>query len=184
MSTVETERLILRPWTADDGDALAAIFAHPAVWWYPFGRGLSREASDRLLDRQLRHWETHGFGLWAAELKGEGTLIGYIGLAVPDWLPEVLPAVEVGWRLHPDHWGMGLATEGGRASLRYGFEALGLDRIIAIVQPANTASGRVVEKLGFRHWRSTRDPERGVDLEVHEMTRADWEAPPSRPSAP
>jgi len=61
--------------------------------------------------------------MWAAELKDDARLVGFIGLAVPRWLPEVLPAVELGWRLHPDEWGRGLATEGGRAALRYGLGA-------------------------------------------------------------
>ncbi|HEX8770110.1 MAG TPA: GNAT family N-acetyltransferase, partial [Acidimicrobiales bacterium] len=68
MSTVETERLVLRPWSPTDIERLAAVFADPEVWRYPFGRGLSRAESERFLDRQLQHWETHGFGSWAAEL--------------------------------------------------------------------------------------------------------------------
>lgn len=175
MTAIETDRLILRPWTHGDADALALIFAQPAVWHYPFGRGLTRDESDRLVHTQLQHWATHGFGLWAAELKRERTLIGYVGLAVPEWLPQVLPAVEVGWRLHPDHWGQGLATEGGRASLQHGFEALSLDRIISIMQPENTASAHVAQRLGMRHWKTTHDPKRAVELHVHELRRTDWE---------
>lgn len=176
MSVVLTERLRLRPWNAGDADALADIFAQPPVWYYPFCRGLSREESDRFLRHQFDHWATHGFGSWAAELEAEKVLIGYIGLAVPTWLPEVLPAVEVGWRLDPRHWGKGLATEGGRASLRHGFEELGLDRIISILQPENTASARVAHKLGMRHHSSVKDRQRGTHLEVYEVTRTDWEA--------
>ena len=176
MSTVETERLRLRPWAADDLDALSAVFAEPAVWHHPFGRGLTREETERFLDRQLRHWETHGFGVWAAEPRTERRLIGYIGLAIPFWLPEVLPAVEVGWRLHPDHWRRGLATEGGEASLRYGFEHLALDRIISIFTPDNAASGRVMAKLGMQDHLTTEDPGRGITLVVREITRATWQA--------
>ncbi len=178
MSVVLTERLRLRPWSAGDAEALAAIFAQPDVWYYPFCRGLSRQESDRFLQHQLDHWATHGFGSWAAELEGEQALIGYIGLAVPTWLPEVLPAVEVGWRLEPRQWGKGLATEGGRASLRHGFEEMGLSRIIAILQPENAASARVVAKLGMRHHGNVKDRQRGTHLEVYEMTRDDWHARP------
>lgn len=174
MTTVETERLRLRGWAADDLDALAAIFAEPAFWHHPFGRGLSRDETERFIDRQLDGWATQGFGLWAAELREEGVLIGFIGLTVPQWLPEVLPAVEVGWRLHPAHWGRGLATEGGRASLEYGFEALGLDRIISIFTPANVASGRVMDKLGMTPFLTTTDPERDIPLEVRAITRGVW----------
>ena len=172
---VETERLLLRRWTEDDLDALTATFAEPELWRYPFGRGLTPEESERFLRRQLDHWEEYGFGVWAVELRAEPGLIGYIGLAVPHWLPQVLPAVEVGWRLHPVYWGRGLATEGGRASLRYGFETLDLDRIIAILMPENLASARVTDKLGMSDALTTWDDERGVQLVVREITRGAWE---------
>ena len=174
MTTVETGRLLLRPWVEDDLDPLAAIFAEPAFWRYPFGRGFTREETEQFLERQFDHWAAHGFGSWAAELKDGHRLIGYIGLAIPTWLPQVMPAVEVGWRLHPDHWGRGLATEGGRASVRYGFEELGLERIIAIVMPENVASRRVMAKLGMAKVSFTRDAERDVALEIHEITGKAW----------
>ncbi|MFN2606343.1 MAG: GNAT family N-acetyltransferase [Acidimicrobiales bacterium] len=176
MAAVETERLTLRPWSPADIDDLAAVFAEPAVWRYPFERGLSRLESEEFLHRQLEHWAANGFGSWVAELKADRRLIGYIGLAIPSWLPHVLPAVEVGWRLHPDYWGRGLATEGGRASLRYGFQTLGLDRIISIFTPDNIVSGRVMEKLGMRDCLATTDAARGVRLLVREINRSEWEA--------
>ena len=171
---METDRLLLREWAEDDLDELAAVFADPAVWHYPFRRGLTREESERFLERQMDHWATHGFGTWAAEVRGDGRLAGYIGLAIPEWLPQVLPAVEVGWRLRPELWGRGLATEGGEASLRYGFHELGLDRIIAIVMPDNAGSLRVTAKLGMVVAQETWDAEREVPLLVHEITREAW----------
>ncbi len=178
VTVVETERLRLRPWAPDDVEPLAAVFAIPAVWRYPFGRGLTREETERFLQRHLRHWEADGFGSWAAELRGTRELVGYVGLTTPTWLPEVMPAVEVGWRLHPAHWGQGLATEGGRASLRHGFEELGLDRIIGIFVPENVASGRVMEKLGMKPFLTTTDPysARRGPLEVRAITAAAWRA--------
>lgn len=173
---METERLRLRPWRADDIEPLAALFAEEAVWWYPFGRGLTRGESERFLDRQMKHWETHGFGLCAAELKEDSELIGFVGLSVPAWLPEVLPAVEVGWRLHPAHWGRGLATEGARATLRHGFDGLGLDRIISIYMPDNVASGRVMTKLGMHDCLVTKDPTHGYTIQVREITADQWRA--------
>jgi RimJ/RimL family protein N-acetyltransferase len=168
---VETERLVLRQWAADDLEALAAVFAAPSFWHFPFRRGLTHEETERFLERQLHDWATHGFGSWAVEVKGDGRLAGYIGLSIPNWLPQVLPAVEVGWRLHPDYWGRGLATEGGRASLRYGFEEHDLDRIISIAMPENVASLRVMEKLGMTEALRTWDAERDVSLVVHEIRR-------------
>jgi RimJ/RimL family protein N-acetyltransferase len=168
---VETERLVLRRWSTDDVDALAAVFAEPAFWHFPFRRGFTRDETEQFVERQLEHWATHGFGMWAVELKADGRLAGYTGLAIPTWLPQVLPAVEVGWRLHPDHWGRGLATEGGAASLRYGFEKLGLDRIIAIAMPDNVASLRVMAKLGMVEALQTWDAERNVPHVVYEVMR-------------
>jgi len=176
MEAVETERLRLRPWRPDDIEPLAELFAEPAVWKYPLRRPLTRVESERFLDRQIRHWEDHGFGMWAVERKGQEELVGYLGLAVPVWLPQVLPAVEVGWRLHPDCWGRGLATEGGRASLRHGFDVLQLDRVISIFEAENVASGRVMTKLGMSDWLVTDDPRHGVTLHVREITRDQWRA--------
>jgi len=174
VETVETDRLLLRPWRPDDVDALAALFAEPTMWWHPFRRGLTQEETERFVERQTEHLATHGFCMWAAEGKGERRLIGYIGLMVPAWLPEVLPAVEVGWRLHPDHWGRGLATEGGGACLHQGFEMLGLDRLISIFEPENVASGRVMAKLGMRDFLTTKDPGHGRPLQVREITAEQW----------
>jgi RimJ/RimL family protein N-acetyltransferase len=184
VDTVETERLLLRPWRPDDVEALVPLFAEPAMWWHPFRRGLTRDETERFVERQIRHRETHGFGMWAAQLRDGGDLIGIIGLAVPVWLPEVLPAVEVGWRLHPSAWGRGLATEGGQASLQHGFDVVGLDRIISIFDPDNVASGRVMAKLGMRDCLLTTDPGHGGPVQVTEIGREQWRSQqrPGRPS--
>lgn len=172
--TVETERMLLRPLRPDDIDPLAVLFADPAVWRYPVGRGLTREESKLFLERQISRRETDGFAMWAAELKESNELIGFIGLSVPVWLPEVLPAVEAGWRLTPRCWGRGLATEGARASVRYGFDVLALDRIISIYMPDNEASGRVMTKLGMRDWLITKDPTFGHTIHIRAITVDEW----------
>jgi RimJ/RimL family protein N-acetyltransferase len=101
-------------------------------------------------------------------------MIGWAGLAVPHFLPEVLPAVEVGWRFTESSRGRGLATEAGAAALRWGFTAGGLDRIVSIYEPANVASGRVMERLGFAPRLTTTGP-RGEEVVVMELTRQRWE---------
>jgi RimJ/RimL family protein N-acetyltransferase len=174
MDEVETARLLLRRWRPEDGDALRRVFAKPDVWWFPFQRGLTAEESDGFLARKLLEWETRGWSQWAAIEKESSTLIGFIGLNPPAFLPEVMPAVEVGWRLDPDYWGRGLATEGGRAAIDAGFEVLGLDEIVSIYEPENVASGRVMEHLGMVHDRDTVHPERGLPLRVYKLRREDW----------
>lgn len=181
---IETERLLLRPWTRGDRGEHARLFADPDVSRYPWGRGLTADEAAAGHARLVDHWDQHGFGYHAAVLRATGDLIGTVGLGTPDFLPEVMPAVEVGWRLHPDHWGAGLATEGARASLEVAFGRLDLDRVISVIEPANEASWRVAERLGMRLERETRTPEIAttveelppVDVLVYEITDDTWRA--------
>jgi RimJ/RimL family protein N-acetyltransferase len=150
LGAVTTSRLELRPVHESDVDSLATVFAKPEVWHFPYGRGLDRDETEAFVRAQLGQWATVGFGLWVARLRDGGAVVGFIGLSVPTFVPEILPAVEVGWRLDPAHWGHGLATEGARAALREGFEVLGLAEICSLPQSANPASWRVCERLGMR----------------------------------
>lgn len=98
----------------------------------------------------MRNWADRGFGPWAAVLGDADRIIGYVGLAVPEFLPEILPAVEVGWRLHPESWGHGYATEGAAAALDEAFTTLGLDEVCSLPQAGNPRSVRVAERLDMR----------------------------------
>jgi RimJ/RimL family protein N-acetyltransferase len=120
-------------------------------------------------------WETEGFGVWAAVERASGSMVGYVGVSVPTWLPEVLPAVEVGWRLAPASRGKGLATEGAVAALDFGFETLGLDSVISVTGPGNVASWRVMERLGMRLGRRVMHPTFNVALVVYEITAGAWQ---------
>src|SRR5262249_33667778 len=90
-------------------------------------------------------YAVHGFGRWAVILKETGRLIGFNGLKYLDELGEV----DLGYRFLPEYWGRGLATETGLPCVQYGFEKIGLKRILGLVDPPNKASSRVLEKLGF-----------------------------------
>jgi RimJ/RimL family protein N-acetyltransferase len=166
--TVETERLLLRAWRPDtDLARLGALCADPQVMRFiGTGSALMAGEAGALLATITRHWADHGYGLWAVEVKREaggrrGELVGFAGLAIPSFLPAVLPAVECGWRLTRPWWGRGLATEAARASVAWGRERLGLERVLSIIMPGNTRSIRVAEKLGMR---------RGRDR-IHPLTR-------------
>src|SRR5215210_3304085 len=125
MREIETFRLRLRTWREDDLDPYARICADPEVMRYLSGP-MTREQSEQQISEFVRHWEERGFGLWAVEEKLSSAFIGFIGLLYhEDWL-EGEHRTEVGWRLDCPLWGRGLATEGAMASLRYGFEELGL----------------------------------------------------------
>lgn len=144
-----TPRLLLRCWRAEDREPFARLNADPRVMEY-LPAVLTRMESDRLLDAIEAHFERHGFGLWAAELRETGTCIGYVGLSLATFEAHFTPAVEIGWRLAAEHWGRGLASEGGREVLRFGFAALLLEEIVSFTAEANLRSRRVMEKLGMR----------------------------------
>jgi len=150
MDALKTERLILREWRASDREPFAAMNADPrAMEFLP--AVLSRRESDLLVDRIEKHFQQHGFGLYAAELCANHAFIGYIGLAVPSFQARFTPCVEIGWRLSAAHWGRGLATEGAREVVRHAFEVLQLDSLVSFTVPANSRSRRVMEKLGMTH---------------------------------
>jgi RimJ/RimL family protein N-acetyltransferase len=144
---LETERLRLRQWRAEDVQALMEIYARPEVEEQLGPYDLAETGAQ--IDRFARQWREEGFSHWAAEDAATGTLIGRIGLLRHhDW-PESKSPVEVGWTLHPDQWGRGLATEGGRAAMQCWFDLLLDPQLISITRPANTRSRAVMERLGL-----------------------------------
>ena len=171
--TLLTPRLVLRPFEAEDLPALVALHAEESFWWYPLRAAMSEEDTAEFLTRVLARYESDGFGIEALIDRAAGTMIGWAGLAVPHFLPEILPAVEVGWRLAGPWRGRGLATEAGSAALEFGFTTGGLECIVSIYEPENAASGRVMERLGFTHRLSTTGP-RGEEVVVMELARARW----------
>jgi RimJ/RimL family protein N-acetyltransferase len=172
--TLTTPRLVLRPFVSDDVEELAPIHAEESFWWYPLRAGMSKVETAGFLERVMARYESDGFGIEALLDRDSGAMIGWAGLAVPHFLPEILPAVEVGWRLATAWRGRGLATEAGAAAVEFGFTTGGLDRIVSIYEPENVASGRVMEHLGFTHALSTTG-QRGEEIVVTELERARWE---------
>jgi RimJ/RimL family protein N-acetyltransferase len=147
---IETARLLLREWRSSDREPFARLNADPRVMEY-FPARLSREQSDSLVDRVEAHFAKHGFGPFAAELRESGDFAGFVGLSIPPFEALFTPCVEIGWRLDAAYWGCGLATEGARAVMNYGFETLGLREIVSFTVPTNVRSRRVMEKLGMAH---------------------------------
>ncbi len=164
--SIETRRLTLRPFTLDDLDRLAAILADPDVTRYlPGGNPRTREQTEKTLRFIIGHWEQHGFGWWAVTDKASQKLIGWCGLKFIDTTNEV----EVLYLFARPHWGQGYATEAATASLRYGFEELELERIMALAVPENTASRCVMEKLGMRYVKTA--VYYNLDLAVYALAR-------------
>ena len=173
MTEIETDRLLLRRWRKDDLDAYARICADPEVMRYMARGPLTRGEAEAQISRFEKGWEMRGFGMWAAEEKGSGELVGRIGLLYHEDWPEH-DKTEVAWLLDRSRWGRGLATEGALASLRHGFEELGLERIISVTLPQNVASRRVMEKAGLTMRGETRW--RGFDVVWYAIDRREWEA--------
>lgn len=171
--TLHTERLVLRAFRPADRAPFAALNADPeVVRWVGSGAPLSRAASDELVDGIEEHWRARGFGLWAVEERRGGAFVGFAGLAVPWFLPAVLPAVEVGWRMARGAWGRGYATEAGASALRHAFGERRLAEVIATIFPENARSVRVAEKLGLRFTGLRLHPAARRDIRIYRTGEA------------
>ena len=170
--------MLLRRFERSDLDGLAAVFANQQVWQFPYGRAFTRAETSTFIDAQIREWDEQGFGCWIAIDKTAMRPIGYVGLSVPMFLPEILPAVEVGWRFDPAHWGQGLASEGARAALHEGFETMGLREICSLPQSTNPASYRVCERIGMSYARTVECPATdrrdALDARMYTMSSQQW----------
>jgi RimJ/RimL family protein N-acetyltransferase len=154
---VRTERLLLRPFEASDLAPFAALNVHPRVV-ETLGSTPTRVESDAMVERYGAELAREGWGFWAVEVVGGAPFIGMVGLhRVAPTLP-CAPAVEAGWRLHPDWWGHGYATEAASASVRHGLTTGELTEIVAFTAAINHRSQAVMERIGMR-----RDP--GADFD-------------------
>jgi RimJ/RimL family protein N-acetyltransferase len=142
---LETDRLMLRQWAAADLEPFCALCSDPRVMQFVGnGQPWSRQQAAAFIDRALAQSREHGYCQWALVHKEAGAVIGFCGFVPAE------RGAEIGWRLASDYWGHGLATEAARAVIRYGFEKLRFERLLATVQTGNRASLRVMEKLGMQ----------------------------------
>lgn len=148
LPTLETERLILRPFRMDDVDAWFEINKDPEVTKYTGDGGVQSksEIERRIRDHVLADYSKHGFGRWAVIFKATNELIGFAGLK---YMPD-MEVVDLGYRFKTDYWGKGLATEASKHCIAFGFDDLGLERIHAYVLPDNKGSIRVLDKMNFQ----------------------------------
>ncbi|HCW16715.1 MULTISPECIES: GNAT family N-acetyltransferase [Achromobacter] len=145
---VETPRLVLRQWRADDRKPFAEMNADPRVT--EFLMPLTAPESDALASRLAAGIDEHGWGLWAVEAPGVAPFVGFVGIKpMPPALPFA-PGVEIGWRLAWPFWGRGYASEAAWAALRVGFEQVGLAEIVAFTAVGNQRSRAVMARLGMR----------------------------------
>ena len=171
MAEIETDRLHFRKLTWQDLDDLARIYQDPEVMKYRLHpKPATREQTQEMLEKILSHWQRYNFGRWAAICKRNQQLIGHCGLEVLAGTSEV----EVNYLLDRTYWGKGLATEAARAVLRYGFQKLSYDRLIAVAKPENIPSRRVMEKIGMQYEKNVEYY--GVDWVYYALNRDQWKS--------
>jgi len=154
--TLRTKRLLLRPWRHHDREAFAALNADPRVMeWFP--EPMTSAESNAFADRIEAHFRDTRWGLWAVEIPDADPFIGFVGLSPSDSTLGY-PSVEIGWRLAAAHWGRGYAPEAAVEALRFGFDELHLDEIVAFTSVGNAKSRRVMAKIGM-----TRNPDDDFD---------------------
>ena len=156
--SIKTGRLLLRRWRDDDVEPFAGMCSDPEVMRY-IGSGATRThaQAQASIEAYERGWAENGFGLFAVERLEDRSFLGFTGLSVPIFLPEIMPAVEIGWRFVRQSWGNGYATEAALAVLDFGLRKRGLSEIVSIYQAENHASGRIIQKLGMHFDRETID---------------------------
>jgi len=145
----ETQRLLLVPWTEEYFDDFARVLRDPdAMRFISGGAPLPLETIRSVTQRSRAMWDEHGYGPWAAVDKQTGRWVGRIGLnLLADWPgPDKW---EVGYELAPEFWGRGLATEGAREAIRFGWASTPLPQIISATAVEHLASRRVMEKCGL-----------------------------------
>jgi len=151
LDRIVTERLIGERPAAENADELCVLMLHPDVlrttWYDPAPATRSHIVAK--LAGDIEHWNRYGFGPWLVRDRSQGELVGRGGLK--HTTATGVDEVEVGWSIHPDRWGEGLATELARASMRAAFDVLGLDGVIAYTANDNVASWRVMEKAGMEY---------------------------------
>ncbi|HKV41931.1 MAG TPA: GNAT family N-acetyltransferase [Blastocatellia bacterium] len=169
MTTLTTERLVLRPWRSDDFEEYARIHSDPEVMRYVGdGQPLTRANAWRNLAMIIGHWTLRGFGLWAVEERSSGRLAGRAGFYQPDgW-----PGFEAGWLLAREFWGKGYATEAAREALKYAFTGMERSHVISLIYPDNARSIKVAERLGERLEGSVM--ESGHEVLVFGIDKSDW----------
>jgi RimJ/RimL family protein N-acetyltransferase len=172
MVTLQTDRLTLRMLCEADLEAYAEMCADVEVMRHVGdGQPLARPMAWRNLAMMVGHWSLRGYGLWAAEERSSGVLVGRIGF----WNPEGWPGFELGWMLRRAFWGRGYATEGAREALRFALMQLGQPQVISLIHPENAASIRVAQRLGERLLGPTEVM--GRPALVYRITHEEWETP-------
>ncbi len=137
---------------------------------------VDRASTVAIVTRARQAWAEQGFGMLSVITRDGGEYAGWVTLAVPRFLPQILPSVEIGWRFRRASWGRGYATEAAAPLLAFAFAEVGLDRVVSIRHPDNDRSGRVMEKLGLHFVEEAVVPGHGTRVVVNAVTREEYAA--------
>jgi len=145
---IETDRLVLRRFEPGDARFVLGLLNEASFIENIGDRGVRSldDARAYLEQGPLAMYRQHGFGLWCVQRRSDGEAVGMCGLLKRD----ILPDVDLGYAFLPAYWGQGFAFEAAAATLRHAALCFGLTRVVAVVSPGNSASIRVLEKLGMR----------------------------------
>ncbi|TRD11381.1 GNAT family N-acetyltransferase [Erythrobacter insulae] len=177
---LETQRLILRDWRADDWPGFWQSTNTPAVMRW-LGGVLDQPKMAAARARLESYRTDHGHTFWAIERKQDGAILGFCGLKRSNQAGGPIGMMEVGWRLREDAWGHGYAKEAAAQSLAAAFDRFGADEVIAMTVEGNAPSWGLMKRLGMRRRadldfeNSDFDPETGVII-VYSIDRAAWES--------
>lgn len=171
--TIETPRLILRPWRAGDIDAFAAMMQEPETARYitSDGKPQDRNLAWRTMAMIVGHWQLRGFGMFVIEEKGTGAFVGRAG----PWMPEGWPGFEIGWGVRHGFRGKGYASEAAYHAGLWAFDAFKPERVISCIHVDNAPSMRVADRLGETRYAETLLF--GLPHKIFSATRDQWRAP-------
>ncbi len=169
---IETKRLILREFNMMDAEAMFAFGSNLEVSKYTGEAPLKslEEANHIIANVSMRDYVKYGFGRWAVIYKPDDILIGFAGLK---FLPE-FNETDIGYRFLPEYWGKGIATECSLEIIKYGFNNLGLNKIIGIASPENIGSWKVLEKIGLKFYKRDKYDEEGEICNWYKVEKKEW----------
>lgn len=170
---IETERLRLREYTAEDFDSLFALLSDPETMQH-YPKPYDEKGARRWLEWSLQNYKDHGFGWWAMELKESGEFIGDCGITMQNIDGELLP--EIGYHIHKNFWRKGYGKEAAKAVRDWGFENTEFDCLYAYMDRDNIASWATAAAAGMKRIKEYTDDTDG-QLYVYAITRKEWKKP-------
>ena len=164
MTVLETERLLLRQLSTEDANFILELLNEPSFIRNIGDRGVRTidDANSYILNGPVASYAKNGFGLYLVRLKETNESIGMCGLIKRDTLEDV----DIGYAFLPRFWSKGYAVEAARATKEYAKNVVGLSRIIAIVDPENEGSIRVLEKIGLKFEKTIKFSEDDIELKL------------------